>query len=342
MIRMLYSDADDKITIDMMGIETMENKKVTVIIPNYNGQTFNEKCLEALRRQTCRDFNIVVVDNCSEDGSADFIEEHYPEVRLIRLSQNFGFSRAVNEGIRIADTEYIILLNNDTEATDTFVEKLLQAIEGKLDVFSVAAKMLQMADPEKIDGAGDLYCAFGWAFAIGKGRNKKRYNKPCNVFSACAGAAIYRRAVFEAIGYFDEFHFAYLEDVDVGYRARIMGYRNVYTPDAVVYHFGSGFSGSRYNSFKIRLAARNSWYVIYKNMPFWQIVINLPFLLFGFGVKALFFVCKGYGREYLSGMKRGYLMCTQGKKYPYSSRLFKNYVKIQLELWVNIFRRILG
>lgn len=325
-----------------MGIETMDKKQATVIIPNYNGKPYNGKCLDALRKQTCQDFDIIVVDNCSEDGSADLIAEQYPEVRLIRLSQNFGFSRAVNEGIRVADTEYIILLNNDTEATETFVGELLRAIEGKEDVFSVAAKMLQMADRDKIDGAGDLYCALGWAFALGKGRNRKCYDKECNVFSACAGAAIYRRAVFETIGYFDEFHFAYLEDVDVGYRARIMGYRNIYTPHAVVYHVGSAFSGSRYNSFKIRLAARNSWYVIYKNMPFWQIVINLPFLLLGFGVKAVFFICKGYGREYLSGMKRGYLMCTQGKKYPYSGRFFKNYVKIQLELWLNMFRRILG
>ena len=320
----------------------MENKRVTVIIPNYNGKAYNEKCLDSLRRQSFKDFNIVVVDNASDDGSVELIEEHYPEVKLIRLSENFGFSRAVNEGIRVSNTEFIILLNNDTEATDTFIEELVHAIDGKEEVFSVAAKMLQMANPDKIDGAGDLYCALGWAFAIGKGRNKKYYDKERTVFSACAGAAIYRRAIFEIIGYFDEFHFAYLEDVDVGYRARIMGYRNIYTPKAVVYHVGSGFSGSRYNSFKIRLAARNSWYVIYKNMPFWQIIINLPFFMIGFGVKALFFICKGYGREYLSGMKRGYLMCTQGKKYPYSGRFMKNYVKIQLELWGNMFRRLFG
>lgn len=320
----------------------MENKRVTVIIPNYNGKAYNEKCLDSLRRQSFKDFDIVVVDNASDDGSVELIEEHYPEVKLIRLSENFGFSRAVNEGIRVSNTEFIILLNNDTEATDTFIEELVHAIDGKEEVFSVAAKMLQMANPDKIDGAGDLYCALGWAFAIGKGRNKKYYDKERTVFSACAGAAIYRKAIFEIIGYFDEFHFAYLEDVDVGYRARIMGYRNIYTPKAVVYHVGSGFSGSRYNSFKIRLAARNSWYVIYKNMPFWQIIINLPFFMIGFGVKALFFICKGYGREYLSGMKRGYLMCTQGKKYPYSGRFMKNYVKIQLELWGNMFRRLFG
>ena len=162
------------------------------------------------------------------------------------------------------------------------------------------------------------------------------------IFSACGGAAIYRKDLFEQIGYFDELHFSYLEDVDVGYRARIMGYVNRYTPKAVVYHAGSGSTGGRYNPFKVRLAARNSWYVIYKNMPLLQIIINLPFFMLGFGVKALFFICKGYGREYLSGMKRGYLMCVAGRKYPYDSRFVKNYFRIQLELWLNMVRRIVG
>ena len=121
-----------------------------------------------------------------------------------------------------------------------------------------------------------------------------------------------------------------------------MGYKNKYTPEAIVYHAGSGITGSRYNSFKVRIAARNSWYVIFKNMPTLQIIINLPFILAGFFIKSLFFMFKGYGREYLSGMKRGYLMCTEGKKYPFSKEFLGNYVRIQLELWLNMFRRIVG
>ena len=315
---------------------------VTVIIPNYNGDAYIDDCLKSLQKQDFRDFEILVVDNASEDGSADFIEKNYPDVTLIRLSQNFGFSRAVNEGIRRTKTPYLILLNNDTVCDPGFVGELYRAIDQDRRIFSVASKMLQMYAPDKIDGAGDLYCALGWAFAIGKDRSKKRYEKPGKVFSACAGAAIYRRDLFEQIGYFDEFHFTYLEDVDVGYRARIMGYENRYTPRAVVYHAGSGATGSRYNSFKVRIAARNSWYVIYKNMPALQIVLNLPFFLIGFGIKALFFICKGYGREYLSGMKRGYLMCVQGRKFPFSARFMKNYCKIQLELWINMVRRLVG
>lgn len=316
--------------------------QVTVIIPNYNGAAYIENCLKSLSEQTFRDFDILVIDNASSDGSADLVAECSPDARLVRLDQNYGFCRAVNEGIRRVEAPYLILLNNDTVCDSHFVEELFLAIRRDEKIFSVASKMMQMYRPERIDGAGDLYCALGWAFARGKDRSGKYCERECNVFSACGGAAIYRRDLFEQIGYFDELHFTYLEDVDVGYRARIMGYRNRYTPGAIVYHAGSGSTGSRYNSFKVRIAARNSWYVIYKNMPALQILLNLPFFLIGFGVKALFFICKGYGREYLSGMKRGYLMCVSGRKFPFSARFFGNYCKIQLELWGNMFRRVVG
>ena len=315
-------------------------REVTVIIPNYNGIEYIRDCLDSLLAQTM-EADIIVVDNDSQDGSKEVIRE-YEGVRLIELSENFGFCRAVNEGIRVCKTKYLILLNNDTKADSAFVEELYKAIDAHDDTFSVASKMIQMNSPEKIDSAGDLYCALGWAFSLGKDMKRSRYEKEAVVFSACGGAAIYRKDMFEQIGYFDELHFTYLEDVDVGYRARIMGYVNRYTPKAVVYHAGSGSTGGRYNPFKVRLASRNSWYVIYKNMPALQIIINLPFLIIGFGIKALFFICKGYGREYLSGMKRGYLMCVAGRKYPFDKRFVKNYFRIQLELWFNMLRRLFG
>ena len=314
--------------------------EVTVIIPNYNGIDYIEDCLSSLACQTMK-AKIIVVDNASTDGSREVVKNH-PEAELIELAQNFGFCRAVNEGIAATKTKYLILLNNDTKADPSFVEELYKAIDAHEDTFSVASKMLQMNSPDRIDSAGDLYCALGWAFSLGKDRSVKKYEKESVIFSACAGAAIYRKDMFEQIGYFDELHFSYLEDVDVGYRARIMGYVNRYTPKAIVYHAGSAATGSRYNPFKVRLAARNSWYVIYKNMPALQIIINLPLFLIGFGLKSLFFILKGYGREYLSGMKRGYLMCVAGRKYPYDPRFLRNYCRIQLELWLNMFRRIFG
>ena len=313
--------------------------EVTVIIPNYRGEKFIRDCLDSLRAQTYKDFDVIVADNLSEDGSAEIVENEYPEVKLIRLSDNFGFSRAVNEGIKASNTPYVLLLNNDTKADERFVEKMYSAICSDEKIFSVSAKMLQMMHPDRIDGAGDLYCALGWAFARGKDKKKDRYRKGCDVFASCGGAAIYRRKILDEIGWFDEFHFAYLEDVDIGYRARIMGYRNVYEPEALVYHMGSGVSGSRHNDFKVRISARNNMYVVMKNMPTLQIILNLPFLILGFGVKAVYFILLGYGRAYLSGIKRGYILCREGRKYPYSSRNLKNYIRIQLELWFNTVRR---
>ena len=316
--------------------------KVTVIIPNYNGIKYLAGCLDSLRDQSMPDFDIIVVDNASNDGSIELVEDKYKEVIVKRLDRNYGFCHAVNVGIAMTKTEYLILLNNDTRVDRDFVLKLYETIDKHKDTFAVASKMLQMSEPDKIDAAGDLYCALGWAFSLGKDKSSDKYAKEAEVFSACGGASIYRKSIFDQIGYFDELHFSYLEDVDVCYRAKIMGYKNRYTPEAIVYHAGSATTGSRHNPFKVRLSARNSWYVIYKNMPWLQIIINLPLFMIGFSVKALFFILKGYGREYLSGMKRGYLMCVEGRKYPYDSRFIKNYCSIQLELWLNMFRRILG
>ncbi len=313
---------------------------ISIIIPNYNGSEYIRDCLDSLKEQDYSDFEIIVVDNDSGDGSADIVEKEYPEVIVKRLPENFGFSRAVNEGLKISAADYVILLNSDTRADKSFVRSLYETIIRDERIFSVASKMLQMKRPDRIDGAGDLYCALGWAFARGKGKKKSRYSKACNVFASCGGAAIYSRKILDEIGWFDEFHFAYLEDVDIGYRARIMGYKNVYCPQACVYHVGSAVSGSRYNDFKIRLSARNNMYIIMKNMPTLQIILNLPFLLAGFAVKIVFFALIGHARAYLSGLKRGYILCREGRKYPYSARNFKNYVIIQLELWLNIFKRI--
>ena len=116
----------------------------------------------------------------------------------------------------------------------------------------------------------------------------------------------------------------------------------MYCPDAIVYHAGSGASGSRYNDFKVRLSARNNVYIVFKNMPLGQLILNLPLLAIGFGIKAVFFSIKGYGRAYLSGIKRGYLLCHEGRHLPYDSRNLKNYVRIQLEIWAGMFKRLVN
>lgn len=311
--------------------------KVTVIIPNYNGKHFMEPCMEALANQTCEDFEILVIDNASTDGSAEFIRERYPGARLLVMEKNLGFSGAVNAGIRASDTPYVLLLNNDTRVRRHFVEAIVKAIERSEKIFSVSSKMVQMYHPDYIDDAGDLYCLIGWGFQRGISHPVTKYNRPRRIFSACAGAAIYRREVFEEIGYFDELHFAYLEDMDIGYRARIAGYQNWYCPSAVVEHVGSGTSGSKYNAFKVKLAARNSVYLNYKNMPLPQLILNALPLGFGFFLKYRFFVKRGFGEEFKAGLKEGVKTRKRCRKVPFRRQNFRHYVSIEWDLIKNLF-----
>ena len=319
--------------------------RVSVIIPNYNGMDFFRPCLSSVMAQTRPADRIIVVDNGSVDGSADAIEQEFPSVEMIRFAENSGFCGAVNAGIKASEyCDYVILLNNDTEADPHFIEELLKGIAGKEKVFSCQAKMLKMSDPSLCDDAGDYYCSLGWAFARGRGKPESLYNKPAALFSSCAGAAIYSMKILNEIGGFDENHFAYLEDTDIGWRARIHGYRNIFLPRARVLHVGSASTGSVYNDFKVKNTSRNSIYLIYKNMPTPQIILNLPLFIPGFLIKAAFFTLKGFGNEYIGGIRKGFALCRkgrdEGRKILYNKENFLNYVQIQLELWVNCLRRL--
>ena len=313
--------------------------EVSVVIPNFNGIAFLDSVLASLEGQTLNNFEVILVDNGSTDGSCSFVTANYPWVHLIELSENFGFCGAVNAGIRAAKAPYVLLLNNDTEVKEDFVEEMLAAIRRHKNAFSCGARMVQYHDRDKLDDVGNYYCALGWSFARGRGKDIHAYETEDRIFSACAGAAIYRKKILEKIGYFDEEHFAYLEDTDIGYRARIYGYENWYAPKAIVYHVGSGTSGSRYNQFKTRYSSRNNIYLIYKNMPLLQIILNLPFLVAGFLVNFLFFAVKGMGKEYAAGIKNGFSISMKNKKVPFRMKHLPNYCKIQLELWINIVRR---
>lgn len=319
--------------------------KVTVVIPNYNGIKYMEGCLNSLYRlREQEQFQVLVVDNGSQDGSLQLIKERFPQVELIGLPENTGFCHAVNIGIQNSRTPYVILLNNDTVVCEGFVDALLHAIERDERIFAVGSKMLAWDRADLIDDAGDLYCVLGWAFARGKGKAASSYDTPAKVFASCGGAAIYRKSIFDQIGYFDEAHFAYLEDIDICYRARIYGYTSWYEPAAQVLHAGSASSGSRYNSFKTKLSSANSVAIIAKNMPLLQWMINLPFLLAGFTIKFCFFITKKMGILYLKGLLSGLkrMLSKEGKatKVRFQWRNLGNYFVIQGQLYLNTFRLI--
>ena len=314
--------------------------KTTVIIPNYNGKKYLQDCLTFLGRNKGCSFETLVVDDASTDDSCRMVREYFPGVSLIELKENGGFAHAVNVGIRAAKTEYVLLLNNDTVPEPDFVAQMEKMLSKNERFFSASAKMLSMHDPEIIDDCGDLYTALGWARAIGKGESSSRFTAEAMIFSACGGAAIYRRKPLMEMGLFDELHFAYLEDVDVGYRAQLHGWRNVYCPGAVVYHAGSATSGSRYNAFKARLTAQNSIYLAVKNMPPLQFLLNLPLLVLGFFIKTLFYTWKGLGGDFVAGFWKGVALShsPQGRKrrIRLGIRGFFTYVRIQLLLWRNM------
>ncbi|MCR5477515.1 MAG: glycosyltransferase family 2 protein [Lachnospiraceae bacterium] len=322
-------------------------KDVTIVIPNYNGERFLAQCLDSIRPEKQKSevsYRILVVDNGSRDESADILRARADWVDAIYLEENCGFCKAVNLGIGESDTPYVLLLNNDTRAFPGFVQALYDTISKREKCFSVSASMRMWDDPDRLDDAGDLYCALGWSRARGKGENAAKYARTARVFSSCAGAAIYRRSVFAEIGTFDEDHFMYLEDLDICYRALIHGYYSLYEPRARVLHYGSASTGSRYNEKKVLFSAANNIYVIYKNMPVLQILLNLPLLLAGFGIKTVFFLKKGLGSAYLKGLAGGFRKSLKasrlgkGKKVPFRAGNLPAYLWIQALLWANCFR----
>ena len=316
--------------------------KVSVVTPNYNGLKFLNNYFETLLIQSRFIEEIILIDNNSTDGSIEFIEEfmrssNYPiDIVLIK-----NFAPAVNQGIKAAKSEYIYSVNNDVELEWNALEEIIKAMDESIELgenpFSIQSKMIQHYNRKLIDDAGDEYTILAWTKKIGDGQPVERYNEKREIFSSCAGAALYRKSVLEEIGLFDDNFFAYVEDIDLAYRSQIYGYKNYFCPNSIVYHYGSATSGSRYNEFKIRLAARNNVFLIYKNFPILQKIINFIFLFLGFLIKYLFFVRKGYGSTYLDGVKEGLGDRKKLTKTPFLRKNWKNYFKIEWKLIKNTF-----
>lgn len=310
---------------------------LSVIIPNYNGIEFLQECLESLEGQKCS-LEIIIVDNGSSDGSVDYIKKKYGSLTLVENQENMGFSKAVNQGINKSSSPYIFLMNNDVVLEKDCLPSILECISRDENIFAVASKMIQYHDRDKLDDAGDEYTILGYTKKAGEGKSPSLYSSVREIFSASAGAAIYRRSILDEIGCFDENFFAYMEDVDISYRAKIHGYKCIYCPDAVVYHYGSATSGSRYNEFKIKLAARNNVYLPYKNMPWPQFLVNFLFLAAGYLTKYLFFQRRGQGRYYIEGLKEGFSTLERIDKVRYTNKNLTNYFKVEWLLIKNTFK----
>ncbi|MFQ3535716.1 MAG: glycosyltransferase family 2 protein [Aggregatilineales bacterium] len=237
----------------------------SVVIPNWNGLAHLPTCLAALRTQTYPCIEAIVVDNASTDGSQAFIQAQFPEVRLIELPENRGFTGACNAGLRAAHGAILALLNNDTEADPHWVEEVVACFARHPEAGLVASKMLLFDRRDTLHTAGDFYTLDGRAGNRGVWQHDAgQFEREEYVFSACGGAAAYRRTMLDQIGLLDDDFFFSLEDVDLAWRANLADWRCVYAPRAIVYHklsaTGGGVTASFYDG-------RNALWVIAKNYP---------------------------------------------------------------------------
>lgn len=259
---------------------TDSDVEISVVIPNWNGMAWLPGCLTALSKQRGPEFETVLVDNGSVDGSAEKAAELMPGIRVIKLGSNQGFAAAVNEGIRQTSSPLIALLNSDTVPEPDWLVSLVSGLnDAGPDCGSAASLMLNMDKPDTVENAGDLLTRYGLALKRGHGMPVHLFLEPAKILSACAGAALYRRSMFEETYGFDESFFAYLEDMDMGLRARLFGFSCVYVPNAKVRHkgHGSNMPKGRY----ARLIARNRLMLLYKNLPTNILKQNLPQMLLG-------------------------------------------------------------
>ena len=241
---------------------------VSVIIPNFNGKAFLKPCLNSLMHQSKAEKEIILVDNGSKDDSVEFVRTDYPEVKIIPLSENRGFSEAVNQGIRQAKGELVVVLNNDTVVDSDWLEVLSSFLGENPDIGFCASKIVKYDDPTVIDSVGSGIKRSGYTFNMGNAvKDMGQYNSPREIFGAPAAAAVYRKSMLDDIGLFDEDFYMYLEDVDLSFRAQLRGYRCMYVPEAHVRHAGAGTTGKQYHKDNVYFIARNSIYVLVKNMP---------------------------------------------------------------------------
>jgi GT2 family glycosyltransferase len=320
--------------------------KVSVIIVNWNGKKLLSECLDGLRQQSYQPISVILVDNGSSDGSVNFVSCKYPEVKIIALYKNVGFSAANNYALKSIQTEYVALLNNDAVPDTLWIRRLVEALESYPGAGFAASKMLFYDNPDVIDRAGDAYTRAGTGLLRGRGQPARNYNKKEWIFGACAGAALYRMKMLKDIGLFDEDFFLIYEDVDLSFRAQLKGYRCLYVPEAVVYHRAS--SSIVYDSpTSVYYSHRNLEWVYIKNMPS-KLILRTFWIHFVYDLAAfLFFTANGRVKDFLmakrdvlNGIRR---LLKERRQIQRTMRVNENYIWGVLEkelLFPRLTRRL--
>jgi hypothetical protein len=268
-----------------------EKELVSIIILNYNGNEFLENCIESIFRETEQKFELIIVDNNSPDKSGEKFSKKYESCKFILNKKNVGVSEGLNIGIRNANGKHIVLLNNDLIVAPKWLDYLFEAYEEKGSGL-YQPKFLKMKDRSIIDSAGNLISIFGFGFSRQKGRKDDFQYNTIEEIGFAAGTCLFcSKDIFDKVGLFDEKLFAYNEDLDLGWRARLMNYRSYYVPKSIVYHHGS--AQWKWSGEKFYLLERNRWVVLLSNYSIKTILKLLPSLLIIEVVLLGFFVKKG-------------------------------------------------
>jgi GT2 family glycosyltransferase len=248
---------------------------VSIVVVTWNGRQYLDACLEAVAAQVGIHAETILVDNASTDGTVEYVRERYPSVRIVALSENRGFAGGNNAGVREARGQFVALLNNDTVPEPTWLQTLVAGIDEKARFALVTSRIVYMHDPRLIDSAGDSLLSSGGAFKRHHGASVDVARESTEVFGVCGAACLMPKRVFDELGGFDEDFFASHEDVDLSYRARLLGYRCLYVADAVVRHHGSATIG-RLSDFAVFHGQRNLEWLYLKNTPPSLLLTTLP------------------------------------------------------------------
>jgi GT2 family glycosyltransferase len=276
---------------------------ITIVVPHWNRVDLLVPMLQHLRRQTHPIHEVLVVDNGSTDGSAEAAEEY--GARVLRMGRNQGFARAVNRGIEECRTEHMVLINNDVEVSPEWLEELAAALRRDRSAWFATGKLMNMNRPDLIDGTFDVLSKGACAWRAGSQRKDgPAWNESREVAFPPGTAALFRTELFRRVGGFDETFESYLEDVELGLRCAIEGYRGVYVPTAVAFHLGSASLG-KWNQEQVRLTARNQLLIVARHYPpgwFWRYGWNI---LVGQGLWGGVALRHGAGWAYLCGKWEG-------------------------------------
>jgi hypothetical protein len=253
----------------------------TVVVPNLNGAHFLEPCLEALAGQSLAPAAVIVVDNGSTDGSVELVRRRFPDVDVLGFPENRGFAAAMNSGIAAASTELVAFLNNDAVPEPAWLEELVACLERHPAAAATTSKLLLADDPARLDGAGDGLTRSFLPYVRGHGElDDGRFGDEVEVFSASGAAAVWRAQALHELGSFDERFFAFYEDVDLSFRARLRGYEIWYAPRAVVRHARGGTAGQHID-FALFHPVKNRWFMLVKDTPGRTLALRSPAIAAG-------------------------------------------------------------